>query len=59
MMEYFSFKWYLLLLQDGETALMIASQKGHTETVKCLIDGKASVDMQQKASIYFLYLHKI
>ena len=30
---------------------MLASQNGHTETVKCLIDGKASVDMQQEASI--------
>ena len=38
---------------------MIASQNGHTETVKCLIDGKASVDMQQEASIHFLYLHLI
>ena len=38
---------------------MLASQNGHTETVKCLIDGKASVDMQQKASIHFLYLDLI
>ena len=38
---------------------MIASQNGHTETVKCLIDGKASVDVQQKASIHFLYLDLI
>ena len=57
--EYFSDKWYLLLLQDESTALMIASKRGNTETVKCLIDGKASVDMQQKASIHFLYLDLI
>ena len=35
---------------------MLASQNGHTETVKCLIDGKASVDKQQEANIHFLYL---
>ena len=51
MIEYFSFKRYLLLLQNGWTALIIASQEGHTETVKCLIDAKASVDMQKEASI--------
>ena len=56
MIEYFLFKWYLLLLQYDWTALMLASEEGHAETVKCLIDGKASVDMQQKASIHFLYL---
>ena len=38
---------------------MIASKRGNTETVKCLIDGKASVDMQQEASIHFLYLDLI
>ena len=26
---------------------MLASHNGHTETVKCLIDAKASVDMQE------------
>ena len=30
---------------------MIASDEGHTETVKCLIDAKASVDIQEQASI--------
>ena len=38
---------------------MLASEEGHTETVKCLIGGKASVDMQQVASIHFLYLDLI
>ena len=38
---------------------MLASQNGHTETVKCLIDGKASVNMQQKAIIHFFYLDLI
>ena len=38
---------------------MLASEEGHTETVKCLIDENASVDMQQKASIYILYLDLI
>ena len=39
------------------TALMYASKNGDTEIVKCLIDAKASPDMQAKASINsFLYV---
>ena len=45
----------MLLLQDGMTALMYASKNGDTDMVKCLIAAKASVDMQQKASIYLVY----
>ena len=32
---------------------MIASQNGHTETVKCLIDAKAQLDLQSNASIIY------
>ena len=46
----------MLLLQDGMTALMYVSKNGDTEMVKCLIATKASVDMQQKASIYLVYI---
>ena len=30
---------------------MFASHNGHTDTVKCLVDAKAQLDLQQKASI--------
>ena len=38
----------LLSLQDGESALMLASENGHTEIVKYLLDSKASLDLQTK-----------
>ena len=41
----------LLLLQNGETALMKASEKGHMECVKVLVDGSADVNVQSKASV--------
>ena len=42
------------LLQDQATALMIASQDGHTETVKCLLNAKAQVDIQKEVRIGML-----
>ena len=39
-------------LQEGESALMLASQEGYTEIVKCLINAKAKIDLQSKASIF-------
>ena len=30
---------------------MFASHNGHTATVECLVDAKAQLDLQQKASI--------
>ena len=36
----------LLSLQDGLTALMLASKNGHTEIVKYLVDSEASLDLQ-------------
>ena len=38
----------LLSLQDGESALMLASEKGHTDIVKYLLYSKASLDLQRK-----------
>ena len=45
-----SFLSLLFVLQDGRTALMLASQNGHTEIVKYLIQAKASPDLQLKVS---------
>ena len=42
--------YYFSVLQDGRTALMLASQNGHTEVVKCLIEAKASPDLQAKVN---------
>ena len=38
----------LILFQDGWSAVLLASQNGYTEIVKLMIDGKASLDLQQK-----------
>ena len=40
----------LLSLQDGKSALMWASQNGHTEIVKHLVEAKASLDLQSQVS---------
>ena len=37
-------------LQDGVTALMIASREGHVECVKLLLDKGASADLLDKVS---------
>ena len=39
-----------MYLQDGESALMLASENGHTEVVKCLIEANSAVDLQSKVS---------
>ena len=36
----------LLSLQDGYSALMLATEKGHTEIFKHLVEAKASLDLQ-------------
>ena len=35
-------------MQDGETALHWASEQGHGEVVKALVEAKANVDVQTK-----------
>ncbi len=37
-----------IIYQDGGTALMYASQKGHKEVVKLLLDHGADKDLQNK-----------
>ena len=34
---------------------MFASKNGHTDIVKCLVDAKAQLDLQQKASIDHIF----
>ena len=41
--------------QDGQTALMEASLKGHVESVKMLADRGAEVNMQKKVSGVIIY----
>ena len=36
----------VLMFQYGASALMVASEKGHSEIVKYLIKAKASLDLQ-------------
>ena len=38
----------LLSLQHGESALMLASEKGYTEIVKHLVEAKVSLDLQTR-----------
>ena len=38
--------YIVLLFQDGASALILASQNGHSEIVKDLIEAKASLDLQ-------------
>ena len=43
--------WYPLshfVLQDGWTALMLASDSGHTDIVQLLLSSGAKVDLQNK-----------
>ena len=35
-------------MQDGTTALMLASKRNHAEIVQCLIDAKANLNVQSK-----------
>ena len=39
-----------MYLQNGCSALMLASQNGHTEVVKCLIEANSAVDLQSNVS---------
>ena len=39
-----------MYFQLGSSALMLASMKGHTEVVKCLIEANSAVDLQSKVS---------
>ena len=39
---------YSAVPQDGETALIRAARKGHTETVSVLVEAEADVNLQEK-----------
>ena len=39
-----------MYLQNGWSALMLASDNGHTEVVKCLIEANSSVNLQANVS---------
>ena len=41
-----------LSIKDGKTALMMAAQGGHTETVKALIEARADVNLICKQVIH-------
>ena len=44
--------------QDGQTALKMAFEEGHTESVKCLVDAGASPDVLHYAAGRWV-LHKL
>ena len=44
-------KLLILLLQEGVTALGMASQEGHVAVVKLLLEAKAKTDIQAKVTL--------
>ena len=47
--------WYVyLLLQDGETALMLASGGGCTDTLKALLEAKADPNITNKVKLQWI-----
>jgi ankyrin repeat protein len=46
-----------LPVQDGKTALMLASRSGHTEGVQLLLESRANIDAKDKACMYFPGIH--
>ena len=46
----------LLSLQDGLSALMLASLNRHTENAKYLVDSKAAIDLQTQTKYQMLNL---
>ena len=43
-----------ILIEQGQTALISASFKGHTETVKLLLEKGADVDIKNKDVGYYI-----
>ena len=45
----------IVLLQDGETSLHVASAKGHKEIVSILIENGADMNCQANVSISYIH----
>ncbi len=43
--------------QEGGTALMLATEKGHTDCVRLLVDGGADTDVQDQVCCASLLVH--
>ena len=46
----------LSIIQDGWTALMMASYNGHTEVVKVLVEAKADLNITDQVNLIINYL---
>ena len=50
----------LSIIQDGRTALMKASDNGHTEVVKVLVEAKAELNITDQVNLMStIYLHSL
>ena len=49
----------LFLLQNGASPLMVASEMGHVEVVKSLIQGGANINHTNKVCAHTILLHSI
>ena len=54
---YIPFTTTSVITQDGQTALMKAASKGHTEVVVELVKAKANLDLQDKVCHYSVYMY--
>ena len=46
----------VVFVQEGLTALMLATQRGHAEVVQALLDAKADPNITESVSIYSYYV---
>ena len=46
---------YVLPLQNGDTAMILASTEGHEVVVKALLKAGATVDMQEEVLLYWTF----
>ena len=52
---YYDYCFIFISLQYGHTALIDAAKKGHTSTVKILVDHGAATDIRNKVTAILLY----